>query len=438
MNSLTDEATVLRGRCLSYGDGITFWPLAEVLRQAAGIVPEDSEEDARIKLKSCFGEQLADATSRIESGIGLSLDLYGKDELFWGVRAVLEELARRRPLVVIFDDIHWAEPTFLDLIEDIIDASLGVPLLLVCAARHELREDRPGFAARRSAASQIELAELSRTESGRVVRNLLGEASLPKPLERRILGLAEGNPLFIEQMLSMLIDDGRLREQAGRWVFSGTADVVSVPGNVSSLLGARLDRLGSVERRVVESASVIGLEFSTSALSVLVGESVAPTDLEPALAGLCSKQLIRRAEPGEADDFHFSHILVRDTAYARLLKRTRGRLHERFAAWFTDTVGSRLAEYEEIIGYHLEQSFRYRAELGPVDDDGRRLGAEASRHLSWPAVAPWPVATCRRRPTCCSGPPRCSARRTPLARCSSSTRARRRSTSASSSGPSRC
>ncbi len=381
VNSLTDEATVLRGRCLSYGDGITFWPLAEVLRQAAGIVPEDSEEDARIKLKSCFGEQLADATSRIESGIGLSQDLYGKGELFWGIRTVLEELARRRPLVVVFDDIHWAEPTFLDLIEDVLDASLSVPLLLVCAARHELREDRPSFGAGRQAASHIELAELSRTESGRVVRNLLGEASLPKRLEQRILGLAEGNPLFIEQMLSMLIDDGRLRDRAGRWVFSATADVVSIPGNVSSLLGARLDRLGPVEIRVVESASVIGLEFSTSALSVLVAESVAPADLEPALAGLCGKQLIRRAEPGGADDFHFSHILVRDTAYARLLKRTRARLHERFAAWFTDTVGSRLAEYEEIIGYHLEQSLNYRAELGPIDDDGRRLGAAASRHL---------------------------------------------------------
>jgi predicted ATPase/class 3 adenylate cyclase len=382
VTSLDDEATVLRGRCLSYGDGITFFPLAEVLRQAAGIVPEDSEEDARIKLKSCFGEQLADATSRIESGIGLSQDLYGKDELFWGVRAVLRELARRRPLVLVFDDIHWAEPTFLDLIEDILDASLGVPLLLVCAARHELLEDRPGFAAGRQTASQIELAELSRTESSRVVRNLLGEAGLPKPLERRILGLAEGNPLFIEQVLSMLVDDGRLREQAGRWVFSGAAEVVSVPGNVSSLLGARLDRLGATERRVVESASVIGLEFSTSALSVLVGESVAEADLEPALAGLCRKQLIRQAEPGETDDFRFSHILVRDTAYARLLKRTRARLHERFAGWFTGTVGSRLAEYEEIIGYHLEQALQYRAELGPVDEDGRRLGAEASRHLS--------------------------------------------------------
>jgi predicted ATPase/class 3 adenylate cyclase len=377
-----DEATVLRGRCLSYGDGITFWPLAEALRQAAGIVPEDSGEDARIKLKSCFGEQLADATARIESGMGLSQDQYGKDELFWGVRVALEELARRRPLVVVFDDIHWAEATFLDLIEDVLDASLGVPLLFTCTARHELREDRSGFAAGRRTASQIELQELSREETGLVMRNLLGAASLPQRLERRILGLTEGNPLFVEQMLSMLIDDGLLREQAGRWVFSGAAEAVSIPGNVSSLLGARLDRLGPNERRVVESASVIGLEFSSSAVSALLEESDGRTDLESALAALCRKQLIRRAEAGAADDFHFSHILVRDAAYARLLKRTRARLHERFAAWLADIVGSRVAEHQEILGYHLEQSFRYRSELGPVDDDGRRVGAEASRRLS--------------------------------------------------------
>jgi len=379
---LDGEATVLRGRCLSYGDGITFWPLAEVLRQAAGIVPEDSEEDARIKLKSCFGEELADATSRIESGLGLSREPYGKDELFWGVRAVFEELAGRGPLIVVFDDIHWAEATFLDLIEDILDAWLRVPLLIVCAARHELLEDRPGFAAGRRTASQVELGELSRQESGVVIRHLLAEASLPKPLERRILRLSDGNPLFIEQMLSMLIDDGLLHEQAGRWAFSGATEVISVPGNVSSLLGARLDRLGAAERRVIESASVIGLEFSSDAVSVLVRQDGDRTDLEPALAALCSKQLIRRAEAGSADDFHFSHILVRDTAYARLLKRTRARLHERFAAWLADMVGSRVAEYEEILGYHLEQSFRYRSELGPVDDNGRRLGAEASRRLS--------------------------------------------------------
>ena len=126
---------------------------------------------------------------------------------------------------------------------------------------------------------------------------------------------------------------------------------------------------------------MVGLEFSSGAVSVLLQDGSARTNLEHPLAALCTKQLIRRTEPGAAGDFHFSHILVRDTAYARLLKRTRARLHERFAAWLTDTFQSRLAEYEEILGYHLEQSFRYRAELGPVDDHGRRVGAEASRHL---------------------------------------------------------
>jgi predicted ATPase/class 3 adenylate cyclase len=381
IRSIAGQA-VLRGRCLSYGDGITFFPLAEVLRRAAGIVPEDSEQDARIKLTSCFGEQLADANSRIESVLGLSQHPYGQDELFWAVRAVLQELARRGPLVVVFDDVHWAEPTFLDLIEGILDAALGVPLLLICAARDELREDRPGFAAGRPAASQIELGELSDEECGLVVRNFLGDAGLPGPVEQRILGLAKGNPLFVEQMLSMLIDDELLRERAGRWVFSGTGEAVSIPGNVLSLLGARLDRLGPSELGVVELASVIGLEFSSDAVSALLEESDSRTDLEPPLAALCIKQLIRRAEPGAADDFRFSHILVRDTAYARLPKRTRARLHERFAAWLTGTFRFRLAEYEEILGYHLEQSVRYRAELGPVDDHGRQLGAEASRHLS--------------------------------------------------------
>ncbi|HEY2640458.1 MAG TPA: adenylate/guanylate cyclase domain-containing protein [Streptosporangiaceae bacterium] len=382
VRSIADEAVVLQSRCLSYGDGITYWPLAEVFRQAAGIVPEDGDEDARAKLASHLGERLAEATSRIESVMGLSEQQYGKDELFWAVRAVLQELVRRRPLVVVFDDIHWAESTLLDFIEQLLDASFSVPLLLVCAARHELLEERPGFAAGRPAASQIELGELSREHSRLIVQNLLGEASLPGPLGQRILRLAGGNPLFIEQMFSMLIDDELLREQAGRWVFSGAAEDVSIPGTVSALLGTRLDRLGPVERRVVESASVVGLEFSSGAVSVLVQDGSAQTNLEHPLAALCNKLLIRRAEAGVGDDFHFSHILVRDTAYARLLKRTRARLHERFAAWLTNTFRSRLAEYEEILGYHLEQSFRYRSELGPVDDHGRRLGAEASRYLS--------------------------------------------------------
>ena len=149
---LTGNVTVLSGRCLSYGEGITFWPLAEVLRQAAGIVPDDSEEDAHIKLKNCLGEELADATSRIESGMGLSADSYGKNELFWGVRVALQELAQHGPLVLVFDDIHWAEATFLELIEDILDASHSVPIMLVCtpagSSRRTGRISRQGGAQR--------------------------------------------------------------------------------------------------------------------------------------------------------------------------------------------------------------------------------------------------------------------------------------------------
>ena len=329
---------MLGGRCLSYGDGITFWPLAEVLRQAAGIVPEDTRRtpaSSSVLLRRATGRR--DQSHLV--GHGPPEDPYGKDELFWGVRAVLEEMARRRPLVVVFDDIHWAEPIFLDLIEDILDASPGVPLLLVCTARHELREDRPGFAAgrRRRLRSSSgnsrgrRAAWWSRTSSARRAcpgRSSGGSSRWPK-----------ATPCSSSRCSPCWSTTGCLRQQAGRWVFSGTAKAVSVPGNVSSLLGARLDRLGLAERRVVESASVIGLEFSSDAVSVLVQEDNARTDLGPALAALCRKKLIRRAEAGAADDFHFSHILIRDAAYARLLKRTRARLHERFAAWLADMVG---------------------------------------------------------------------------------------------------
>ena len=236
MRSVAGEADVLQSRCLSYGDGITYWPLAEVFRQAAGIVPEDGEEDARAKLASHLGERLAEATSRVESVMGLSEQQYGKDELFWAVRAVLQELVRRRPLVVVFDDIHWAEPTFLDFIEQLLDASLGVPLLLF--ARPAMSSTKIGRVSPRDGAQHPGSSSgISHEESGLEARNLLGEASLPGALGRWIFRLAGGNPLFIEQMLSMLIDDELLREQAGCWVFSGAAEDVSVPGNRRRLAG---------------------------------------------------------------------------------------------------------------------------------------------------------------------------------------------------------
>ena len=266
------RAQVLRGRCLPYGDGITFWPIAEALRQAAGILFEDREEEAQAKLRSLAGAGREDAALRIWSLIGSGSGGYSKDELLWSVRYVLDTIARRRPLVVIFDDIHWAEPIFLDLIEHVADTSDGVPLLIVCAARHELIDEYPGFLAGRRGAHRIELHELSRSDTARVLENLIGDVQLPLGLEDRILSVADGNPLFAEQMTSMLIDSGMVGGQDGRWAFTGGYHDVTVPPNISSLLASRLDRLPPLERGLVERAAVIGLEFPSPAIAALAAD----------------------------------------------------------------------------------------------------------------------------------------------------------------------
>jgi class 3 adenylate cyclase/tetratricopeptide (TPR) repeat protein len=376
------HAQVLRGRCLPYGDGITFWPIAEALRQAAGILFEDREEEAQAKLRSLAGEGREDAALRIWSLIGSGSGGYSKDELLWSVRYVLDTIARRRPLVVIFDDIHWAERIFLDLIEHVADTSDGVPLLIVCAARHELLDEYPGFLASRQGAHRIELRELSRSDTARVLGNLIGDVQLPLGLENRILSVADGNPLFAEQMTSMLIDSGVVGGKDGGWAFANGYDDVTVPPNISSLLASRLDRLPARERGLVERAAVIGLEFPSPAVAALAADGDLESNLGPLLSALCGKRLVTPIDVRpDGTDYQFSHILVRDAAYDRLLKRTRARLHERYADWLLKLSGTRAAEFEEIIGYHLEQSFRYQAELGPVDAHARSLGERAAGHL---------------------------------------------------------
>jgi len=376
------RAQVLRGRCLPYGDGITFWPIAEALRQAAGIVFEDREEEARAKLRSLAGKGREDAALRIWSLIGSGSGGYSKDELLWSVRYVLDTIARRRPLVVIFEDIHWAEPIFLDLVEHVADTSDGVPLLIVCAARHELLDEYPGFLAGRRGAHRIELHELSRSDTAQVLGNLIGDVQLPLGLEDRILSVADGNPLFAEQMTSMLVDSGVVGGEDRRWAFADGYDDVTVPPNISSLLASRLDRLPPPERGLVERAAVIGLEFPSPAVAALAADGDLESSLGPLLSALCGKRLVRPIDVRpDGTDYQFSHILVRDAAYDRLLKRTRARLHERYADWLLKVSGTRAAEFEEIIGYHLEQSFGYQAQLGPIDVHSRSLGERAAGHL---------------------------------------------------------
>ncbi len=374
------DARVLRGRCLPYGRGITFWPLVEIVRDAAAIRDDDTPEEARAKLLQVAGPGGEDAVARVASAVGLGETDYPLDEVFWGTRKLLELQAARQPLVVVFEDIHWAESAFLDLIEH-LETTASAPLLLLCAARPELLEQRPEWSER--SGPLIELEPLSAEESERIVEHLLGDAPFPAEVRDRIIASAEGNPLFVQQVLSMMIDDGLLRQEEGRWVPTGDLSDLAIPGSIQALLAARLDLLTPQERAVIEPASVIGLVFDQAAVDELVPDLVRP-EVESHLVSMTQKQLVR-PEPDESDlDYRFHHILIRDAAYQGILKRARATMHEQFANWAerVNRDRDRQAQFDEILGYHLEQAYQYLVELGPLDEHGLELGDRGSGRLA--------------------------------------------------------
>lgn len=380
--SLGGDALVLRGRCLPYGRGITFWPLVEALHEAASIDDHDTPELARGKISNAAaGDE--EITARVAAAVGLSADQFPVSELMWGARRLFETLARERPLVLVFEDVHWAETTFLDLVEHVAESSRTAPILIVCLARHELLEIREGWGTA-AGSTFIHLESLSEADAGLVVDSLLGAAGIAEDVRARIVESADGNPLFVEQLLSMLIDEGLLRPDDGRWLPAGDLASIAVPPSLEALLAARLDSLPPVERVVLEAASVIGQIFQQEALEELVAEDERDR-VEAGLEGLVRKQLIRPDATASAVErgFRFQHILVRDAAYRGLLKRARATLHQRFVDW-ADRVNRervRETEYEEILGYHLEQAFRYLGELGPLDEQARQVGARAAERL---------------------------------------------------------
>ena len=379
IRSVEGEASVLRGRCLPYGDGITFWPLAEAVRHAADIAERDSTESALEKL-AAIAEGDDEVVARVASAIGLAPAPFPVQELFWGARKLLETVARTQPLVVVFDDIHWAEATFLELIEHIVDTTRETPLLLVCPTRHELLERLPEWSTREGA-ERIVLTALTGDQTGEVAEHLLGEAGLDDEVRARIVAAAEGNPLFVEQLLSMLIDEGLIRFEDGAWRATEEIERVAVPPTIQALLASRLDRLEADERSVIEPAAVVGQVFRRDAITYLAPEHV---QVAVKLSSLTDKQFVLpdRTRSEEEDAYKFHHILIRDTTYEGILKRARATLHERFVEWGDSVNRERAVEYEEILGYHLEQAYGYLSDLGPLDDHGRGLGADGARRLA--------------------------------------------------------
>lgn len=378
-----DRALVLHGRCLSYGEGITFWPLGEVVREAAGIGDDASTEQAHARLAALLPNEPL-VIERIAAAIGLSANVYELDDTFWAARRLLEEVARDRPVIVHLEDIHWAEPTFLDLIEQVCTTAIDAPLLVMCSSRLELLETRPAWGGSVDGAIVVALAPLNETDSGHVVDHLLGESDIAPEVRSRITDAAEGHPLYVEQFLSMLIDDGRLHQQDGHWLLElDGAATLDMPPTIAALLTARIDGLELNERAVMERGSVIGLAFYRGAVEELAPE-VMPDTVGASLLQLCVKQLV--APIGNSfeneETFQFHHALIRDAAYKGLLKRARADFHERFVGWLERVTGDRKLEVEEIIGYHLEQAHRYRSELGPLNVEGRELGLRAAQRLS--------------------------------------------------------
>ncbi len=358
---LAGQATVLTGHCLSYGDGVAFWPLREALTQFAG---GDSPEAIRSLIDDAEDADLISEV--VAASLGLTDSETRREQVPWAFRRLLELLARERPLELVIEDTHWAAPELLDLIDYLVDW-VKAPVLLLNTARPELLDGRPSWGGGHPRVSSVVLGPLSDDDAGSLLDHRLGDRRLSESEREVILHTAEGNPLFVEQLLAMSAENpwwDRERE---------------IPATLRSLLAARIDRLGPGERAYIERAAIIGREFWPTAVVALLPEEARPT------ADQHLRALVRRGfvEPGSAplageEQLSFHHILIRDVAYRGTPKVLRSELHERFAEW----LAPRGEAYEEFVGYHLERAFRNLTEVGQSDDDTVALAGRAAGSLS--------------------------------------------------------
>ena len=347
---------------------MTATPPTRLRAKIARLLPEDDDRTSIVE--------------RVAGALGWSEAVADPTETFWAVRKLLEAAAAERPLVVLFEDVHWGEPTFLELVERLAGSIRDAPVLIVATARADLLDARPDFGREAANAIRIELQPLSGDDSRVLIERLIGDTGVGPDLSQRVVTGAEGNPLFVEEVVRMLVDEHRLeRDEAGLSRVRGPS-AVSTPPTIHALLAARLDRLDPAERAVVEAAAVIGRSFAGEAVVEMLREDDR-SELDGHLRALVRKQLIQPDGARFAGEptFSFEHVLIRDVAYRGSLKAVRADLHERFADWLERTAGERAGEYEEILGHHLEQAHRYLAELGPLDQRGRELAVRAAARL---------------------------------------------------------
>jgi class 3 adenylate cyclase/tetratricopeptide (TPR) repeat protein len=353
------EADLLYGRCLPYGDGITYWPLAEVVKAAAGVTQVDSAALAvhRIKAAIRADERAGDVTRTLAQALALSGGGATPEDIAWAARRFFATLARDRPIIVCLDDLQWAEPVFLDLVESLAATRDRVQLMVLVLARDELLERRPHW-------QTLRITPLRGPDAARLVETL---AALDETTRDRVITQAGGNPFFVEELVAAAVD----------------APAVALPPTLDALLAARLDRLGAKERAVLEPGAVEGEVFHRKAVETLI-DKLPASEISAAVSSLAAADLLRSVDslfPND-DAFRFRNLLLRDAAYRSILKRRRARLHERLADWLEGLLGERVLEYEEVVGYHLEQAHRSLAELGEQDEQTLRIGERGAARLA--------------------------------------------------------
>ncbi len=366
---------VRQGRCLPYGKGITYWPFIEIVRADAGISLEDDRETAIGKLLERLASLPlpAEQVRAIERRLAVVLGVEAADaaipdvpaarvnaELAWAIRRHIEALAADNPVVVVVDDLQWADPAILELLEHVTQRSTTVPVLWLCVARPEFLETHPQWGAGRSNTSLITLNPLNPAETSTLISRLLEVEDIPPALHQRLLERSEGNPLFCEEFLRMLIDEGQLLHVEKRWRAEAGVEEIRVPESIQALLAARLDSLPDAQKQVLKAASVVGERFTAEQIAALGGDADAMATLEELLrTGL----VLEDAVEANGGSFRFKHLLVRDMAYNALSKKDRGDLHERFARHLERVTGDRADEYAEIIAHHAERAHLLSREM---------------------------------------------------------------------------
>ena len=367
-----DRATVLSGRCLPYGEGVTYWPLAEMVKQSSGISDDDPLDRAREKLReTCEDEAVADLLGLAVGVLEAVEGERSQQEITWAARAWAEQLAAANPLVLVFEDVHWGEEPLLELIEHLAAWVREQPLLLVCIARPELLDVRPTWGGGRVRSTALELEPLQPHESAELLEALTADLELPVDTAT-VLAKTEGNPLFVEETIRMLAE--RRRDSAER-----------IPDTLQALIAARIDRLPGAERVLLQRAAAMGRIFMAGALKAL---SPDVDGIDAALDDLLLRDLLVR-EPrttisGE-QAFKFRHVLIREVAYAGLSKASRAELHRGFAGWLKERAGD---EIVEIRAFHLDQAARLLAELdGAAPPELNEEAAAALAHAGRRALS---------------------------------------------------